>query len=71
MKEKISEFIQAIKMLTIMEILTLIGIGLCIILPVASWPIYSHFEAKAYNNVTGKKVSTIDAMFLELRVTNE
>lgn len=36
MKEKISEFVQAIKTLTIMEILTLIGIGLCIVLPIAS-----------------------------------
>ena len=32
------------------------------------WITKSHFEAKAYNNLTGKDVSTWDAMFLELRV---
>ena len=35
------------------------------------WIGNSYFEARAYNNVTGKEVSTFDAMFLELRVTNE
>ena len=42
-----------------------------IILSVGVWVLHSHLEAKAYNNVTGKEVSTFDAMFLELRVTND
>lgn len=29
----------------------------------------AHFEARAYERVTGKKVSTWDAIWLELRVT--
>lgn len=32
------------------------------------WYIYSSFEATAFNRVTGKSVSTWDAMFLDLRV---
>ena len=32
------------------------------------WVTKSHFEAQAYNNVTGKNVSTWDAMWIELRV---
>ncbi len=35
-----------------------------------SWVVRSYFEARAYERVTGKSVSTWDAMFLELRVTN-
>lgn len=31
--------------------------------------LYAHFEAQAYNRVTGKQVSTWDALFLDLRVT--
>ena len=38
------------------------------ILCISTWVTQSYFEAKAYNNVTGKKVSTLDAMFIELRV---
>jgi len=30
------------------------------------WPIASFFEAKAYNDLTGKDVSTFQAMFAEL-----
>ena len=33
-----------------------------------SWVLPSYLEARAFNNVTGKDVSTIDAMFLSLRV---
>lgn len=32
------------------------------------WITYSHFEQKAYNEVTGRKVTLFQAMFLELRV---
>ena len=35
------------------------------------WIYFSYFEARAYENVTGKKVSTFDAMFLNLRVQEE
>lgn len=34
----------------------------------AIWVVGSHFEARAFNNVTGKNVSTWDAMFIDLRV---
>lgn len=39
-----------------------------LIIVLVTWVGYSYFEAKSYNNVTGKNVSTFDAMFLELRV---
>ena len=32
---------------------------------------HAYFEAKAYERVTGKKVSTWDAIFLELRVQGD
>lgn len=32
------------------------------------WVADSYLEARAFNNVTGKTVSTWDAMFIELRV---
>jgi hypothetical protein len=32
------------------------------------WVIHSHFEARAFNHLTGKHVSTWDAMWVELRV---
>ena len=32
------------------------------------WATASHFEAAAYNRVTGSNVSTWDAMWIELRV---
>jgi len=35
---------------------------------IAIWVTRSYFEAKAFNNITGKNVSTLDAMFVELRV---
>jgi len=34
----------------------------------AAWVFGSYQEAKAFNNVTGKDVSTWDAMWIELRV---
>lgn len=36
-----------------------------------SWVGYSYLEARAYERVTGKPVSTFDAMFLDLRVQAE
>ena len=35
---------------------------------VCGWVGYSYCEARAYNNITGANVSTLDAMFVELRV---
>ena len=35
---------------------------------VAFWAISSHFEAAAFNRLTGKRVSTWDAMWVQLRV---
>ena len=32
------------------------------------WVCSSYLEARAYNNITGKNVSTWDAMFVELRI---
>lgn len=32
------------------------------------WVVKSSFEANSYNRLTGKNVSTWDAMFIELRV---
>ena len=32
------------------------------------WAAYSSFQARAFERVTGKHVSTWDAMFLDLRV---
>ena len=39
-----------------------------ILIAVVGWVGFSYFEAKAFNNVTGKNVSTLDAMFIQLRV---
>lgn len=45
----------------IIALLLLIGIP-------TAWIISSHFEAKAYNRLTGAQTTTWDAMWLELRV---
>lgn len=41
-----------------------------ILVLVGGWVGKSYFEANSYNNVTGKHVSTWDAMFLELRIVD-
>lgn len=41
------------------------------ILFVAPWIIISFFEARAFERVTGKHISTLDAMFLDLRIVDE
>lgn len=43
-------------------------ITVCIALFLVVWVIASHFEARSFERVTGKSVSTWDAMFIELRV---
>jgi len=35
---------------------------------VASWVVHSKFEADAFNEITGKNVSTWNAMWIQLRV---
>jgi len=35
------------------------------------WCVMSYFEARAFNRITGKNVSTVDAMFVSLRVQEE
>ena len=40
----------------------------CFAFPVGIWVIGSHFEAVAYERLTGKRVNLMDAMFLDLRV---
>ena len=37
----------------------------------SAWVTSSHFEARAYEHTTGHKVSTWDAMFIELRVQGD
>lgn len=47
-----------------------IGILVLVVLSIVSgiWVFRSKMEASAYNKVTGKSVSTWDAMWIELRV---
>jgi hypothetical protein len=47
--------------------LILSGLALAVVLS-AVFLISAHFEAAAFNRVTGKHVSTLDAVFLDLRV---
>ena len=42
--------------------------GGLLLLSVVAHSVVSYFEARAYTNVTGRHVSTWDAMFLDLRV---
>lgn len=53
---------------TMAEVLALLGTTLALAAVIAAWPVMSYFEARAYERVTGKRVSTWDAMFLDLRV---
>jgi len=50
-------------------VLGLAGIVLTFaLLGAVAWTTQSYMEAKAFNRVTGSNVSTLDAMFIELRV---
>lgn len=51
----------------------LIAIVVAVVLtaPITIWVTKSCFEANAYNRVTGAKVTTWDAMWIELRVQGE
>ncbi len=46
-------------------IIAVIGI---LILSVSIWIIGSYFEAKTFTKLTGREVSVLDAMFVQLRV---
>jgi len=41
---------------------------IALLLVIGGWIGYSAFEANAYRRVTGKQVSVVDAMFLQLRI---
>lgn len=45
-----------------------ISVAILVLVMPGTWIFKSHMEAKAYQNVTGVKVSTWDAMWIELRV---
>jgi hypothetical protein len=49
----------------------LVWIALIIVAALLWWVGTSHFEARAYERITGKHVSTLDAMFVALRVQAE
>lgn len=46
-------------------------IGIVLTLPLSGWVVSSFFEARAFNNATGKNISTWDAMWIELRVQGD
>lgn len=48
----------------ILVVILIVGAGLFWVLP-------SYFEARAYRNVTGRDVSTWDALWLDLRVQEQ
>jgi len=50
---------------------TWIAVSLVCVVIVGGWILYSHFEARAYERVTGKRISTWDAMWLDLRVQEQ
>jgi flagellar basal body-associated protein FliL len=50
--------------IAVMALLLLVIAGTSI----AVWVVSSHYEAESFQKLTGKQVSTWDAMWLELRV---
>jgi hypothetical protein len=49
----------------------LISIAFPVLGVIVIWVVMSYMEARAFNHVTGKDVSTLDAMFISLRVQEE
>lgn len=45
-----------------------VAMVVCLAILLGCWVFYSANEAAAYERITGKKVSTWDAMFVELRI---
>ena len=45
-----------------------IGVSLVLLVSFSIVYVAAYLEANAYENVTGKKVSALDAIFIELRV---
>lgn len=68
MTSKLGQVWRAWRDMTWTEVFTVAGIFVVLLLVLGSWPLQSYFEARAYERVTGKHVSTWDAMFLDLRV---
>ena len=56
---------------TLIEYLMMLTIVLIILCIPGWWVFRSYQEARVYERLTGKEVSTWDALFVELRVTNE
>lgn len=53
------------------NLLTVAGcVGVVLLLIGVAWA-QAHFEAAAFNNATGKNVSTWDALWIDLRVQGE
>jgi len=52
------------KALCVVVCVTVVVFVMCIL----SWIGQSYMEARSYNSVTGKNVSTWDAMWIELRI---
>jgi len=47
----------------------ILGFAVAILLiTLAAWVGFSHFEARTYTRLTGHEVTTTEAMFVELRV---
>jgi len=50
------------------SIIYILLLVIAILTPLATWICFSAYEAKSYNKLTGNNVSTLDAMFLDLRI---
>ena len=44
--------------------------AIAVVICICCWIGAAAIKAKTYNRVTGKNISTFDAMFIELRVTD-
>ena len=53
------------------DIMALIGSVIIVLALPLGWVLMSYMEARAYNRLTGSDVSTLDAMFIQLRVQDE
>ena len=50
---------------------TILGLTGIVAFFLTIWIVGSYFEARAYERVTGERVTTAEAMFLSLRVTGQ
>lgn len=49
----------------------LLTLAVVVLVPLLFWVLPSYFEARTYSKLTGKQVSTWDALWVELRVQGE